>query len=195
MKQFTAGLLAGVVLAVLAYLGFNLISSNSSAEMAFDPMAIKNAAYEYVDFRYKDLALSDVGLRVDGDVYVNPDKLLALIGKELELDERSSQLIISDKPETAVLNASTAALGQMSKNTIGDMLNEKFQSQHWDADPEEENKLVFRGIDLSKNHYEIVFWINKTNEMAIQTIYLNGTELSESAKISEIKRLFGTPKG
>lgn len=193
MKQFTVGLLAGVMLTILAYLGFTLMSSKSSAELNFDPLAINNAAYEYVDFRYKDLALSDVGLKVDGEIYVSPDKLLALIGKQMNTDERTSQLIITDKPENVVLSASTAALGQMSKSTIGDMLNEKFQSQHWDADPEEEDKLVFRGIDLSKNHYEIVFFINKTNEMAIQTIYLNGTELSESAKISEIKRLFGTP--
>lgn len=193
MKQFTIGLMAGVLLTVLSYMGFSLLSSKSSAALNFDSKAIENAAYEYVDFRYKDLALSDVGLKVDGEIYVSPDKLLALIGKQMNSDQRTSQLIITDKPENVVLSASTAALGQLSKSTIGDMLDEKFQSQHWDADPEEENKLVFSGIDLSKNHYEIVFWINKANEMAIQTIYLNGTELSEQAKVSEIKRLFGTP--
>lgn len=193
MKQFTLGLMAGVLLAVLAYFGFSLMGSQSSAELNFDPQAIDSAAYAYVDFRYKDLALSDVGLKVDGEIYVSPDKLLALIGKQMNTDERTSQLIITDKPENVVLSASTAALGQLSKSTIGDMLDEKFQSQHWDADPEEENKLVFSGVDLSKNRYEIVFWINQANEMAIQTIYLNGIELSEQAKVSEIKRLFGTP--
>lgn len=99
-------------------------------------------------------------------------------------------MVIAEKPENTILESSTAALGQYSKSTIGEMLNKRFQSQHWDADPEEENKLVFSGTDLNKNHYEIVFWINSANEMTIQSILVNGTELSERARVSEMKKLF-----
>lgn len=189
MKSYFLGLGSGLALAIVAVLFFVLLTPSQTSAVQLNSK-VDFASYTYVDFRYEDLVLNDVGVVADGEVYVKPDKLLSLLGKTMDKDERSDQLVIGEKPENVVLGASTAALGQFSKGTIGDMLSQKFQSQHWDADPEEENKLVFRGLDLSKNHYEIVFWINKSNEMTIQTIYINGNELSEQAKIDEMKRLF-----
>ncbi len=189
MKQYLVGMLTGVLIVVLGFLGFNLLSAKSSAAQNQE-LKSKNIQYTYVDFRYQDLVLSDVGIAVDGQLYIEPNKLLSFLGKQIKKDERSNQMVIAEKPENTILESSTAALGQYSKSTIGEMLNKRFQSQHWDADPEEENKLVFSGTDLNKNHYEIVFWINSANEMTIQSILVNGTELSERARVSEMKKLF-----
>lgn len=189
MKSYLLGLVSGVLVAVAGFLFMNIVTPDSIAAENENNQA-GMASYDYVDFRYEDLILSDVGVTVGGEIYIKPEKLLSFMGKTLEEDDRSGQLVIGEKPENVILEASTAALGKFSKGTIGEMLDAKFQSQHWDADPEEENKLVFRGTDLSKNQYEMVFWINKSNEMTIQSIYINGNELSEQAKIEEMKKLF-----
>lgn len=190
MKHYAAGIITGILIVILGGLGINLLSAKSSADENQD-LASKNIQYAYVDFRYQNLVLSDVGITVDGKLYVTPDKLLSFLGKQINEDQRSSQMVIADKPENVILGSSTAALGQYNKGTIGEMLDKHFQSQHWDADPEEENKLVFSGMDLNKNHYEIIFCINNTNEMTIQSILINGTELSEQARVTEMKKLFG----
>lgn len=190
MKKFIMGIAVGVLLSTLIYFGINMIALKPT--LAQDVrLNAENIGYSYVDFNYNDLVLYDIGIKVNNELYVRPDKLMTFMGKEIQFADDGAKIIITERPENSVVNASTAALGQTNQKTVGEQLGKKFKSQHWEADPEVEGKLVFRGLDENKIHYEIVFLINKAGEMTIQSIYQDGTELLDSAKATKIKDLFG----
>lgn len=191
MKKFILGIMVGMCLSIVAYFGINLMAPKPTLaqEVALNAGDIN---YAYVDFNYNDLVLYDIGIRVNNELYVRPDKLMTFMGKEIQFTEDGAKVIITERPENTVVNASTAALGQTNQKTVGEQLGKKFKSQHWEADPEVEGKLYFRGVDSNKIHYEIVFMINKKGEMTIQTIFQDGTELLEDLKSKKIKELFGS---
>jgi hypothetical protein len=193
MKKFILGITVGIFMSIALYFGVSFFSMNATAAQDVN-LNKEDVSYSYVDFKYNDLVLYDIGIKVNNDLYVRPEKLMTFMGKEIQYtnkDDKGSQMIITERPENNVLSSSTAALGQTNQKTVGDQLNRKFTSQHWEADPEVEGKLVFRGIDQNKIHYEIIFLINKGGEMTIQTIYQDGTELSDKSKAEKIKALFG----
>lgn len=190
MRKFILGIGVGVAISAVCFIALSLFAPkpNAAQELELD---MENLGYSYVDFKYKDLVLYDIGIKVNNELYVRPDKLMTFLGKEIQYNEGGAQLLITERPENSVMSTSTAALGQTSQKTVGEQLSEHFTAQHWEADPEVEGKLVFTGTDLSRNQYEMVFLINKAGEMTIQSISLNGALLSEDAKTQKIKELFG----
>ncbi len=189
MKNFICGTGFGIAFCAVLFVAYSFLRPVPAATADLD-MSIEDMGYSYVDFKYKDLVLYDIGVKVNNELYVRPDKLMTFLGKEIQYANEGEQLIITERPENSIKESTAAALGQTNKQNIGEILDKKFTSQHWEADPETEGKLVFRGVDSQKDQYEIVFLINKSGEMTIQTIFINGTELSEEAKSEKIKNIF-----
>lgn len=189
MKHFIYGTGFGMLLCISLFVIYSFLRPLPGATAEID-LNMKDMGYSYVDFKYNDLVLYDIGIKINNELYVRPDKLLTFIGKETEYANEGEQIIISERPENTIKEASSVALGQTNKQNIGEILNKRFSSQHWEADPEEEGKLVFRGTDEKKDQYEIIFLINKSEEMTIQNIFVNGVELSEEDKTEKIKNIF-----
>ncbi len=193
MKKIGLGIGIGIIISMLCFAVF-FFWRPISKPVEVNGSEPKNMTYAYVDFKYNELVLYDIGVRIDNELYVRPDKLMTFMGKEIQYDDDGKEVVITERPENSVINSSTAALGQTNQKTVGDMLSKQFSDQHWEADPEVEGKLIFSGVDNLKDHYEIVFLINKTKEMAIQAIYINGSEILEESKTQKIKELFGKNK-
>lgn len=189
MKNFIYGTAFGIALCLALFITYSFLRPIPAATADVD-LSMKDMGYSYVDFKYKDLVLYDIGVKVNNELYVRPDKLMTFLGKEIQYANDGEQLIITERPENSIKEASAVAFGQTNKQHIGEILNKKFTSQHWEADPEVEGKLVFRGVDPRKDQYEIVFLINKSEEMTIQNIFVNGVELSEEGKTQKIKNIF-----
>lgn len=189
MKNFIYGTGFGIVLCIGLFVAYSFLRPVPAATAEMD-LNMKDMGYSYVDFKYNDLVLYDIGIKFNNELYVRPDKLMTFIGKDVQYDNGGEQIVITERPENSIKEASAVALGQTSKQNIGEVLNKKFTSQHWEADPEEEGKLLFRGSDEKKDQYEIVFLINKSEEMTIQNIFVNGVELSEEEKTKKIKNIF-----
>lgn len=189
MNKFISGIIVGISISAVLFISVSFFALRPTLAQDLE-LDMKDMGYSYVDFKYNDLVLYDIGIKVNNELYVRPDKLMTFMGKEIQFSDGGAQVIISERPENSVINASTAALGQTNKKTVGEILNKHFESQHWEADPEVEGKLVFRGIDGAKDHYEVIFLINKSGEMTIQTIYINCVELSDESKAQKIKELF-----
>lgn len=189
MKNFIYGTGFGVSLCVVFFVVYSFLRPIPAATAAIE-LDMKDMGYSYVDFKYNDLVLYDIGIKVNNELYVRPDKLMTFLGKDTVFSNNGEQIIITERPENMIKEASTAALGQASKKSVGEVLDKHFSSQHWEADPEEEGKLIFRGMDMEKEQYEIVFLVNKSEEMTIQTIFINGIELSDEARFEKIKKIF-----
>lgn len=189
MKNFIYGTGFGILLCIGLFVTYSFLRPMPGATAEID-LDMKDLGYSYVDFKYNDLVLYDIGIKINNELYVRPDKLMAFIGKEVQYANEGEQIIITERPENTIKEASAVALGQTNKQDIGEVLNKKFSSQHWEADPEEEGHLVFRGVDEKKDQYEIDFLINKSDEMTIQNIFVNGAELSEEDKTEKIKNIF-----
>lgn len=189
MRQFIYGTGFGMLLCICLIVAYSFLKPTPGATAEID-LNMKDLGYSYVDFKYKDLVLYDIGIKVNNELYVRPDKLMTFLGKDVQYANEGEQIIITERPENSIKEASSVALGQTNKQNIGEVLNKKFSSQHWEADPEEEGKLVFRGSDEKKDQYEIVFLINRSEEMTIQNIFVNGVELSEEEKTKKIKNIF-----
>ncbi len=189
MKNFIYGTGFGIALCLTLFITYSFLRPMPAATADVD-LSMEDMGYSNVDFKYKDLVLYDIGVKINNELYVRPDKLMTFLGKEIQYDNDGEQLIITERPENDIKEASAAALGQMNKQNIGEILNKKFTSQHWEADPEVEGKLVFQGLDARKDQYEIIFLINKSEEMTIQNVFVNGVELSEEGKTEKIKSIF-----
>lgn len=189
MKQFYCGIIAGVLISIFGFAGFKWLGSGSALKVDH-ALREKNITYCNVDLNYNGLVLYDIGIKVDNDVFIKPKKLIQFLGKDIQIANEGLQMVINERPETFVADASVEVLKPHNKLTIGQVLSKTFLSQKWGADEKEEGVINFEGVNNKDIHYKIEFLIDKDQELTVRKIYENGIALSDEEKEKMIQKLF-----